>query len=123
MRTRTKASAVYGFDDPLLFEHSIAYLVEVGHWVPSEPEVAGLRRWLQRGGFLLVDDFREGDITNFEEQLKRVLPDAVLLPVPKDHPIWDSSTTSPTSRACATPTAGCRPGSGGSSSATIPRRG
>jgi hypothetical protein len=90
VRTRTKASAVYGFDDPLLFEHNIAYLVEVGHWVPTEAEVAGLRRWLQRGGFLIVDDFRDTDIVNFEEQMKRVLPDATLLPVPHTHPIWDS---------------------------------
>ncbi len=90
VRTRTKASAVFGFDDPLLFQHSVAYIVEVGHWAPNDTEVEALRRWLERGGFLIVDDFRDGDIANFEAQMRRVLPDARLLPVPPEHPVFDS---------------------------------
>lgn len=88
--TRTKESAVLGFDDPALFEHTIAYIVEVGYWVPSESEVTSLRHWLRRGGFLIVDDFQGRDIDNFERQMQRVLPDAKLLPVPTHHPVFDS---------------------------------
>ena len=88
--TRTRASAVFGLDDPLLFQHSVAYIVEVGYWVPEEPEVRALRTWLRRGGFLIVDDFQENDFVNFERQMKRVLPDAVLQPVPREHPVFDA---------------------------------
>lgn len=90
VRTRTAASAVLGFDDPALFEHTIAYIVEVGFWQPTESEVAGLRRWLRRGGFLIVDDFQGRDIENFEAQMQRVLPEAKLLPVPRTHAVFDA---------------------------------
>ncbi len=90
VKTRTKESAVLGFDDPALFEHTIAYIVEVGYWVPTEPEVTSLRHWLRRGGFLIVDDFQGRDIDNFERQMQRVLPDAKLLPVPPTHPVFDA---------------------------------
>lgn len=90
VRTRTNASAVIGLDDPALFQHTIAYIVEVGVWVPTDAEVERLGTWLRRGGFLIVDDFQGNDIINFEQQMKRVLPDAVLMPIPHDHPIFDS---------------------------------
>lgn len=88
--TRTKESAVLGFDDPALFEHTIAYIVEVGFWNPSESEVASLRQWLRKGGFLIADDFQDRDLDNFERQMQRVLPDAKLMPVPPNHPVFDS---------------------------------
>src|SRR5690606_2618260 len=90
VRARTTASAVIGLDDPALFQHAVAYIVEVGYWLPTERELAALRSWLHRGGFLIVDDFQGGDIVNFESQMKRVLPEAVLMPIPRDHPIFDS---------------------------------
>lgn len=87
---RTRASAVFGLDDPLLFQHSVAYIVEVGYWVPTDAEARALRTWLRRGGFLIVDDFQDSDFANFEQQVKRVLPDAVLMPVPHEHPVFDA---------------------------------
>lgn len=90
VRTRTNASAVIGLDDPALFQHTVAYIVEVGYWVPTDAEVERLGTWLRRGGFLIVDDFQGQDIINFEQQMKRVLPEAVLMPIPREHPIFDS---------------------------------
>ena len=49
VRTRTQSSAVIGLDDPALFQHAVAYIVEVGAWAPNETEVAALRTWLRRG--------------------------------------------------------------------------
>ncbi len=90
VRARTEASAVLGFDDPALFDHTIAYIVEVGAWVPSATEGEALGRWLRRGGTLIVDDFREQDWFNFEAQMKRVLPAARLLEIPEEHPVFDA---------------------------------
>lgn len=87
---RTGSSSVLTLDDPALFDHPIAYIVEVGAWAPTEPEVAGLRRWLTRGGFLIVDDFDSRDWFNFENQMAKVLPAARLQPVPLTHPIFDA---------------------------------
>lgn len=90
VRTRKGASAIFGFADPALFDHAIAYIVEVGYWAPNETEITALRKWLQRGGFLIVDDFQGNDWLNFQSQMGRVLPDSRLLPVPKTHPVFDS---------------------------------
>ena len=48
---------VYDFDDPELLKHPLAYLSEPGYWYPSNSEVVGLRQYLQKGGFLIADDF------------------------------------------------------------------
>lgn len=90
IRVRKGATTVVALDEPRLFEHAVAYLVEPGYWVPNEAEVSGLRKWLKRGGFLIVDDFRGNERTNLITQLKRVLPEAVLQPIPRQHPIFDS---------------------------------
>lgn len=63
-------------DDPDLYRHPIAYIVEVGYWNPSDAEVRALRNYLLKGGFLIVDDFRGRDLFNFLEQMRRVLPGA-----------------------------------------------
>jgi hypothetical protein len=43
-------------DDPELFKYPIAYIIEVGWWTVTDREAAGLRAYLQKGGFLFVDD-------------------------------------------------------------------
>lgn len=88
--TRTQASAVIALDDPLLFQHAVAYVVEVGGWDPTSAEIKALRTWLERGGFLIVDDFARNDIYNFEARIKEVLPWARLIPIPREHPVFDS---------------------------------
>lgn len=90
MWPRTAESNIMTFDDPNLFKFPVAYLCEPGAWVPNEAEVAGLRAFLSKGGFLVVDDFMGNDIINLETQLRRVLPDARMLPIPLVHPVFDS---------------------------------
>lgn len=81
---------VLALDDPELFKYPVAYIVEVGYWQPTPAEVEGLRSYLRKGGFLIVDDFRGGDLRNFEAQMRRVLPGARILPLAADHRIFDS---------------------------------
>ena len=45
-------------DDPDLFQYPIAYMIEVGWWSLRETEVAALRAYLLKGGFVIVDDFK-----------------------------------------------------------------
>jgi len=83
-------SNVHDLDDPELHRYPIAYLSEPGYWVMSESEAKGLRDYLLKGGFLIVDDFMGREWYNFEEQMKRVLPDAQIVPMDVSHPIFDS---------------------------------
>ena len=56
------------------------YAVEVGYWSLDERQAARLREFLNRGGFLLVDDFHGTyEWQNFQESLNRVYPDRTVV--------------------------------------------
>jgi hypothetical protein len=90
MRPHVAGSNVHALDDPELLRYPIAYLSEPGYWLPSEAEVAGLRAYLAKGGFLVVDDFMRGEWANFERQIRRVLPEARIDRLAVSHPVFDS---------------------------------
>lgn len=71
---------VLGLDDPELTKYPVAYMTEPGYWVMNDTEAAGLHAYLQKGGFLIVDDFRDnfrggGGWPNFEANMHRVFPE------------------------------------------------
>jgi hypothetical protein len=76
LRPHLTQSNIHTFDDPELMKYPIAYLSEPGYWIPSDSEVEGLRKYLAKGGFLIVDDFMRNEWYNFEQQIRRVLPTA-----------------------------------------------
>jgi hypothetical protein len=69
-------SNVLTLDDPDLLDYPIAYMSEPGYWTLSEEETNGLRVYLQKGGFIIFDDFRDNHWYNLEEQMKKVMPEA-----------------------------------------------
>ncbi|HSA56456.1 MAG TPA: DUF4159 domain-containing protein [Gemmatimonadaceae bacterium] len=83
-------SNIHTLDDPELLKYPVAYLSEPGYWHPTDAEVEGLRTYLAKGGFLIVDDFMLREWYNFEEQMLRVLPDAKIVPLDASHTIFDS---------------------------------
>lgn len=83
-------SNIHALNDPELLKYPVAYLSEPGYWLPDSSEVAGLRTYLQKGGFLIVDDFMRGEWRNFEEQMLRVLPGARIERLPVDHPVFQT---------------------------------
>ncbi|HLJ49209.1 MAG TPA: DUF4159 domain-containing protein [Bryobacteraceae bacterium] len=61
--------------DDKLFDYPWIYATQTGWWGLSEAEIARLREYLLRGGFLVVDDFwgpEQWEI--FRETMDRVLP-------------------------------------------------
>ena len=90
MKARYDASNVFTADDPELMKFPMVYLCEVGAWRPTEAEVLGLRRYMMKGGFVLVDDFDGPDWDNFAEQLERVIPGARPLRLDTSHPLFDA---------------------------------
>src|SRR5262249_50593671 len=82
-------------DDPELFKYPIAYIIEVGWWTVTDREAAGLRAYLQKGGFLFVDDFKPegwrgpgGGWEPFADIMRRVLPDVQFLDMQPDDPVF-----------------------------------
>jgi hypothetical protein len=81
-------------DDPELFKYPLVYIIEVSWWTLTDAEAAALRLYLQKGGFVIVDDFkRPGDFGSpgwepFEANMRRVLPDVRFFEMQATHPIF-----------------------------------
>ena len=96
LRLHKKASNVHVLDDPALNHYPIAYLTEPGYWMPTPQEAEALRRWIQKGGFLIVDDFyfdRQWDV--FEKAMLSVLPTARIVPTTLAAPCASISSAPP----------------------------
>ncbi len=90
MRPRPDGYRVLRMDDPEIFNFPVIYLVEIGFWRPSEVEVTALRDYIRKGGFLIVDDFRGGQLPNLMRIMNQVAPGLEVLEVPDDHLVFDS---------------------------------
>ncbi len=83
-------SNILRLDDPELFKYPLASLSEPGQWHMNENEVDGLRNYLLKGGFLIVDDFGDWEWQNFELQMRRALPELQPMRLDMQHAIFNS---------------------------------
>jgi hypothetical protein len=83
-------SSIMGLNDPELFKFPVAYMAEPGFWSMGDNEVNQLRAYLQKGGFLILDDFRGSDWGNVELQVSRMFPEARWVDLESSHPIFHS---------------------------------
>ena len=81
---------IFRMDDPELLKFPVAYLSEPGYWFPTESEVIGLRTYIEKGGFLIVDDFHFPEEWRvFEEAMRRVLPNGRIERLTIDNPVFN----------------------------------
>jgi len=82
---------VVRLDEPEVFKYPFVYMLEVGGMELSMPEQDGLREYLLRGGFLLVDDFW-GDRAweRWMYEIEQVLPpdEFPMVDIPLDHELF-----------------------------------
>jgi hypothetical protein len=90
LNPHTEETNILTFGDPELFKYPVAYLCEPGAWVLSDEEARALRAYLEKGGFVIVDDFRFQHWGNFETQIARVLPEARIFDLDISNPIFHS---------------------------------
>jgi hypothetical protein len=89
--SRPDGSNILRMDDPELLKHPIAYLSEPGYWYPTDGEAEGLRTFLAKGGFLIVDDFHfDNEWRVFEAAMRKVLPGARIDRLTPAHPVFNS---------------------------------
>ena len=86
----------FRLDDPALFRYPIAYVIEPDWWTMTDNEARALRDYLQKGGFLIVDDFKGRNFRGgggwevFERNMKRALPQGRFVDLDISHPIFHS---------------------------------
>lgn len=102
IKTSPTSYKIVDIDSPELFKYPFAYLCEPGFIELNPKDVANLREYLDRGGFLLVDDFRtapfshykgggpEDDIGNFRRQIKKMYPDRDFVRLNLSDPIFNT---------------------------------
>ena len=81
---------IFRLDDPNIFKYPFAYLCEVGYMTLTDSEVAGMREYLLRGGFIIVDDFRRPyQMQNFLYYVNRALPEYQMKELDLTHPVFN----------------------------------
>lgn len=91
MNPHLDGSAVVDVGSPELFDYPVVYVTEAGFMELSDKDVVNLREYIQKGGFIIFDDFRDPyDGPNFRATMQRVLPGETLIDLPITHPIFHS---------------------------------
>jgi hypothetical protein len=91
LRPHTDGTNVNTFDDPEMLKYPVAYLSEPGYWFPDDSEALGLRQYIEKGGFLIVDDFHfQNEWSVFERAMRRVMPTARIERLELSHPIFNT---------------------------------
>jgi hypothetical protein len=102
IKTTKTSYQIVDIDSPEIFKYPFAYLCEPGFIELNPKDVVNLREYLDRGGFLLVDDFRttdssrykaggpEDDIANFRAQMKKVYPDRDFVRLNLSDPVFNT---------------------------------
>jgi hypothetical protein len=84
---------IVDIDSKELFLYPFLYMSEPGYLNLLPADVKNLREYFDRGGFMLMDDFRGNEVNNSQwdnmvEQIKKVFPDREIAPVPASHAIF-----------------------------------
>jgi hypothetical protein len=87
----TDGSRILTLDDPDLFKYPMAFMWEPGFWNLTDREAAVFRDYLLKGGFAVFEDFDgAAQWSNFEAQMRRVLPDGRFVKLDRSHRIFES---------------------------------
>jgi hypothetical protein len=73
-----------------VFQYPFAFVSEPGEMQLNEREIVNLREYVNRGGFLLVDDF-DGpwQLDNFRRQMRQAFPEQELLRMTISHTVFN----------------------------------
>jgi hypothetical protein len=106
----TDASRILTLDDPDLFKYPLAFMWEPGFWNLTDREGEAFRAYLLKGGFAVFEDFDgAAQWSNFEAQMRRVLPNGRFVRLDGTHRIFDTFFQIRDIHAIVHPMSGIRP--------------
>jgi hypothetical protein len=76
--------------DPDLFQCPYLRMQNAANYDFTPEETARMREYLLKGGFLWMDDNWDPDFEYIRPNLLRILPDAQIVDLPKEHPIFST---------------------------------
>lgn len=68
-------SSIMSLSDPEIFKFPVIYMAEPGFWSMTDDEAKSLRAYLQKGGYLILDDDRYNHWGNIDLQVSRLFPE------------------------------------------------
>jgi len=86
-------------EDPEIFKYPVLYIIEVSWWQMTDTEARNLRAFLDKGGFLIVDDFKTAEWRGgrgwdqFADNMQRVMPKAKFIDLDISHAIFNTFFT------------------------------
>ncbi len=83
---------VVELSSPEIFKYPFSYVSEPGEMQLSDQEVVNLREYINRGGFVMIDDFggqgnEQREFQSFRANLLRAFPDRDMFLLTSDHPM------------------------------------
>jgi hypothetical protein len=76
-------------DSDEMYDYPFLYAVAAGHWVLSDSQAERLGKFLERGGFLVVDDLHnEGEWADFMTGIQQAMPGKDWEELPESDPIF-----------------------------------
>jgi hypothetical protein len=89
MKTDPDARVVK-LSDPVIFDYPLLYMEHAGYMRLSDDELAALRKYLQSGGALLVNDFWGAEEwKGFAAEIERVLPGRTWTELTTEHAVFN----------------------------------
>jgi hypothetical protein len=86
-------------EDPDVFKYPLLYIIEVSWWQMTDLEARNLRAFLDKGGFVIVDDFKTAEWRGgrgweqFADNMRRVMPTARFIDLDITHPLFSQFFT------------------------------
>jgi len=76
--------------DEAIFDYPWLFAQQAGRWYLNPDEIAALREYVLRGGFLVVDDFHgEYDWAVMSDALEQAFPEWPIRPLPEEHALMN----------------------------------
>lgn len=86
-------------EDPEIFKYPLIYIIEVSWWRITDREASNLRAFLDKGGFVIVDDFKTAEWRGgrgwdqFADNMQQVMPGAKFVDLDVSHPLFSQFFT------------------------------
>jgi len=90
VHTNPESYKIVELDSPDLFKYPWIYVSEPGFFNMTPKEIANFREYIDRGGFVICDDFRGRDLEVLRREMRKVIPGREMSRLDISHPIFSS---------------------------------